>query len=60
MAVETVQQYWDEALLLVPRMQPSEINELEIKDYWRWCEVGAWEINRRVEHAERLIHQVGH
>ena len=33
MAVETVQQYWDEALLLVPRMQLSEINELEIKDY---------------------------
>ncbi|WP_301361689.1 hypothetical protein [Stutzerimonas nitrititolerans] len=55
-----VQQYWDEALLLVPRMQPGEINELEIKDYWRWCEVCEREINRRGEHAERLSHQVGH
>lgn len=47
-------QSWDEALLLVLRMQPSEIAELEMGDYWRWCETCEREINRRVEAAERL------
>lgn len=30
------------------------------KGLLRWCEVCEREINRRVEHAERLSHQVGH
>ena len=47
-------QSWDEALLLVLRMQPSEIAELEMEDYWRWVGVCEREINRRAELAEQL------
>lgn len=44
---------WDEALLLVLRMQPSEIAELAMDDYLRWVDVCEREINRRLELAER-------
>lgn len=47
-------QSWDEALLLVLRIQPSEIEGLEMDAYWRWVEVCQREINRRVEAAERM------
>ncbi len=57
LAEETLLQSWDEALLLVLRMQPSEIAELEMEDYWRWVGVCEREINRRAELAEQLAHQ---
>ena len=44
-------QSWDEALLLVLRLQPSEIDRLDMVDYWRWVEVCEREINRRIELA---------
>ena len=47
-------QSWDEALLLTLRMQPSEIAELEMEDYWRWVGVCERELNRRAELAEQL------
>jgi hypothetical protein len=47
-------QSWDEALLLVLRMQPSEIARLEMVDYWRWVETCRREINRRIEVAEQM------
>ena len=50
-------QSWDEALLLVLRMQPSEIAELEMEDYWRWVGLCEREINRRAELAEQLARQ---
>jgi len=45
---------WDEALLLVLRLQPSEIARLDMDDYWRWAEVCEREINRRIELAEQM------
>jgi hypothetical protein len=45
---------WDEALLLVLRMQPSEIDELEMERYWFWVEVCEREINRRNELSEQM------
>lgn len=50
-------QSWDEALLLVLRMQPSEIAALEMDDYWRWVGVCEREINRRAELAEQMSRQ---
>lgn len=44
---------WDEALLLVLRMQPSEIARLDLVEYWRWVEVCEREINRRLELADK-------
>lgn len=41
-------------MLLVLRLQPSEIDELDVEDYWRWAEAAEREINRRVEAAEQL------
>jgi len=38
---------WDAVLLLVLNMQPSEIERLEMNDYWRWCEVASEEVERR-------------
>jgi hypothetical protein len=29
-------------------MQPSEIDQLEMDDYWRWCGVCEQEIDRRL------------
>ena len=54
LAEETLLKSWDEALLLVLRMQPSEIDELEMERYWFWAEVCEREINRRVELAEQM------
>lgn len=45
---------WDEALLLVLRLQPSEIARLDMVDYWRWVETCRREINRRIEVAEQM------
>lgn len=45
-------QSWDEALLLVLRMQPSEIDELDMERYWFWVDVCRREIDRRNEIAE--------
>lgn len=45
---------WDEALLLVLRMQPSEIEELEMERYWFWVDVCQREINRRIELSEQM------
>ena len=49
----TLLQSWDEALLLVLRMQPSEIAQLDLPEYWRWVEVCEREINRRLELADK-------
>ena len=49
---ETLLQSWAEALLLVLRLPPSEIERLDMVEYWRWVEVCQREINRRLEHAE--------
>lgn len=45
---------WDEALLLVLRMQPSEIDELEMDRYWFWVEICQREISRRNELSEQM------
>lgn len=39
---------------MVLRLQPSEIANLEMSEYWHWCEVCDREINRRIEYAEQL------
>jgi hypothetical protein len=44
---------WDEALLLVLRLQPSEISRLDMVEYWRWVETCRREINRRIELADK-------
>jgi len=38
----------DEWLLLVLRLQPSEIDALDMTDYWRWFEA-AQEHNKRMQ-----------
>lgn len=53
-ATEEILRQWDEALLMVLRMQPSEIDALDLEDYWFWTEVADREISRRVEQAEQL------
>jgi hypothetical protein len=40
-------------LLLVLRMQPSEIARLDMVEYWHWVDVCKREINRRLELAEQ-------
>lgn len=37
----------DEYLLLVLKLQPSEIDGLEMDDYFRWVEVAEREVKRR-------------
>jgi hypothetical protein len=37
----------DEALLIVLGIQPSEIDALEMEDYWYWLEVAERESKRR-------------
>ncbi|WP_203234280.1 hypothetical protein [Burkholderia mayonis] len=37
----------DEVLLLVLKMQPSEIAELDLDDYWHWVGAAEREIKRR-------------
>ena len=37
----------DEVLLTILRMQPSEIDGLELEDYWRWLEAAERQITRR-------------
>lgn len=41
---------------MVLRMQPSEIEELEMDRYWSWVETCEREINRRIALAEQLRH----
>jgi len=38
----------DEWLVLVLRMQPSEIDALDMEDYWRWFEA-AQSHNQRIQ-----------
>lgn len=40
-------------LLLVLRIQPSEIDALEMDDYWWWAGVAERELKRRVDAAQR-------
>lgn len=37
----------DEALLTILRLQPSEIDGLDMDDYWFWIEVAEREVKRR-------------
>lgn len=37
----------DEVLLLVLRLQPSEIDQLPMDDYWFWIEAAERELKRR-------------
>lgn len=37
----------DEILLVVLKIQPSEIDALEMDDYWRWVKCAEREIKRR-------------
>ncbi|OHX19491.1 hypothetical protein BI344_18055 [Chromobacterium sphagni] len=46
-APETSLQQLDEVLWIALRMQPSEIDGLEMVDYWWWVEVAEREIKRR-------------
>ncbi|OLZ69563.1 hypothetical protein BS642_21280 [Chromobacterium violaceum] len=46
-ASENSLQPLDEVLLIVLRMQPSEIDGLEMVDYWFWVEVAERELKRR-------------
>lgn len=41
----------DEWLLLVLKIQPSEIDGLELEDYWFWVNVAQREIKRLNESA---------
>lgn len=40
-------------LLLVLRIQPSEIDALEMDDYWWWASVAERELKRRADAAQR-------
>lgn len=42
----------DEILLLVLRLQPSEIDGLEMDDYWQWVVSADKEIKRRIKAQE--------
>lgn len=37
----------DEALLTILRLQPSEIDGLDMDDYWFWIEAAEREVKRR-------------
>ncbi len=41
----------DELMLLVMKMQPSEIAELDMDDYWWWVGAAEREVARRIEGA---------
>lgn len=41
----------DELLLLVMKMQPSEIVELDMDDYWWWVGAAEREVKRRIDAA---------
>ncbi|KKI12146.1 hypothetical protein [Comamonas thiooxydans] len=43
----------DEILLLVLRLQPAEIDGLEMDDYWLWVGAADREIKRRIKAQER-------
>lgn len=43
--------------MLVLKMQPSEIANLEMPDYLRWVDVCGREIDRRIEAAEKMRSQ---
>lgn len=43
----------DEILLLVLRLQPAEIDGLEMDDYWQWVGAADREIKRRIKAQER-------
>lgn len=42
----------DEILLQVLRLQPSEIDALEMDDYWQWVNAADREIKRRIKAQE--------
>ncbi|MEC5207387.1 hypothetical protein QF022_002343 [Vogesella perlucida] len=44
----------DEVLLTVLQIQPSEIDALDMDDYWGWIEVAEREIKRRNEMMQSL------
>lgn len=44
----------DEVLLIVLRMQPSEIDGLDMDDYEFWCDVAEREIKREHERMKAL------
>lgn len=43
----------DEILLLLLRLQPSEIDALEMDDYWKWVDAADREIKRRIKVQQR-------
>jgi len=47
LTVEKTFQEADALLLLVLKIQPSEIDALELDDYWCWVNVAQKEIKRR-------------
>lgn len=53
MAEKTLQPL-DEVLLTVLQIQPSEIDALDMDDYWGWIEVAEREIKRRNEMMRSL------
>lgn len=46
-SMDSVLRPLDEVLLLVLKMQPSEIAELDLDDYWHWVGAAEREIKRR-------------
>lgn len=48
-------QLWqlDEILLLVLRLQPSEIDALEMGDYWDWVGAADREMKRRIKATQK-------
>ncbi|OQS39969.1 hypothetical protein B0T45_11650 [Chromobacterium haemolyticum] len=53
-AAETELRRLDGYLLTVLRMQPSEIDGLEMEDYWGWIEETEREVKRRNETMQSL------
>ncbi|AUH53234.1 hypothetical protein CXB49_21815 [Chromobacterium sp. ATCC 53434] len=46
---------FDEVLLTVLGLPPSEIDALAMDDYWFWCEVAEREVQRRGERQQQLL-----
>lgn len=57
LAEETNLQQLDKYLLTVLRIQPSEIDGLEMDDYWGWVEEAEREVKRRNEMMRSLYGQ---
>ncbi len=52
-AFPTTLKDFDEALLTVLGLPPSEIDALAMDDYWFWCEVAEREVQRRHEREQQ-------